>query len=230
MNGTGEGGPPDLDDAMRLAALHLRHPAPSDYDGLDALITVCADTVPGVDAVAVSHTGRGRVHSTHRTHPAVAAMDAWYHRTGRGPLLPAAAAGPAPLTVFLVDDLGAPDDDGPVDLGLVPPFRGLHSTTLRSRHGHRTALDLYATTPDVLGPETTVLADMFARRASSLLYDAREPRTVRRGLALGLVGRALDLSRREAEQLLEPLLRAPTVDPVTVAELLLDHLDGRSEQ
>lgn len=219
-----EGGPLDLEDSLRLAALRLRQPAACAYDGLDALLTVCADTVPGADAAAISFTDHGRVHSTHVTDPAVAEVDAWHNRLRVGPLLEQAVEGSAPLAVLVVDDLAFEFDDGPVRLRVTPPFRALHSTTLHSAGGCRTALDLYALAPDVLGLDTTVLADMFARRATSLLYGRDEADGSRYRFAVTLVGRALNLSRAAAEHLLRPHLRH--ADPVSVAERLVDHLDG----
>ncbi|WP_018332661.1 hypothetical protein [Actinomycetospora chiangmaiensis] len=215
-----------LDDSLRLAALRLRRPAEPGYDGLDALLSVCADTVPGADAAAISHTGHGRVHSTHCTDPAIAEVDAWHGRSGRGPLLDEARAAPPSLAVLVVDDLAVELGDGAVSVPFPPPFRALHSTTLRARDGRRTALDLYAADPDVLGLDTTVLADMFARRARTLLYGPHEPLDVRYRLALILVRRALDLSPGEAEHLLVPHLQRRGADPVDVAESLVDRLDG----
>ncbi|MCD2190559.1 hypothetical protein [Actinomycetospora soli] len=216
--------PLGLDDALRLAALYLRHPAPSTYDGLDALLSVCTGTVPGATAAAISTAGHGRVHSTHATDGAVRDVDAWHNRLGQGPLLDQARVGSPDLAVLLVDDLAFEIDDGAVRVRVTPPFRALHSTTLRCRDGRRTALDLYAAEPDVLGLDTTVLADMFARRATSLLYGSGESPDVRLRLALRLLERALDLTRPEAELLLRPHLRRRGADPVLVAEDLVDHL------
>ncbi|WP_433802218.1 hypothetical protein [Actinomycetospora sp. CA-084318] len=168
------GVPVDLDDALRLAALHLRHPAPTSYDGLDALLSVCTGTVLGASAAAISTAGHGRVHSTHATDPAVRDVDAWHNHLGRGPLLAEAEIGPPDLAVLVVEDLAFEIDDGVVRVRVTPPFRALHSTTLRSEDGSRTALDLYAVEADVLGLDTTVLVDMFARRATSLLHGTGE--------------------------------------------------------
>jgi hypothetical protein len=177
-----DGADPDLDDALRLAALHVRDPAPRGYDGLDALLSVCVDTVPGAEAAAISHAGDHRVRSTHCTDLAIAEVDAWHGRLGYGPLLGAARAGPPPLAVLVVDDLASGVGEPVVGVRFPPPFRALHSTTLHCGEGRRTALDLYATVPDVLGPDTTVLADMFARRAITLLHesDVARPRAVDR--------------------------------------------------
>jgi hypothetical protein len=211
-----------LRESLRLVRDHDGGPARPGYDPLDALTAVCLDTVPAADAVAVSYAAGGRVRSTHATDPAVDALDRRHEARGRGPLLDEAHAQPWFRAVAIVDDLAVdalwgmtPDDDGePV------PFRALHSTTLRSVRGGRTGLDLYAVRPRAFGAETTVLADMFAVRAATLLYGRDENGGARFDLAVDMISRRLGVLRPEAERLLLTHLHDRDGDPISVARRL----------
>ena len=224
-----DGDPFGLAESLRAVRSFVTRPLEAGYDALDALVTVCLGSVPAADAAAISYAGPGGVRSTHVTDPAIAVIDRWHNQTGAGPLLDEARAQPVHGTVLSIDDLtfevGSHAD--PVDsVGLTPPFRSLHSTTLRSQDGHRTALDLYAERPYALGLAATVMAEMFVRRATQLLYGPDEARTARYQLAVTLLSRCLDLARPEAEHFLSPHLEGGTRDPVVVAERLIDDLTG----
>jgi hypothetical protein len=97
---------------------------------------------------------------------------------------------------------------------------------LRSQDGHRTALDLYAERPYALGLAATVMAEMFVRRATQLLYGPDEARAARYQLAVNLISRCLDLARLEAEHFLLPHLEGSARDPVAVAERVIDDITG----
>ncbi|NMO94088.1 hypothetical protein [Actinomycetospora sp. TBRC 11914] len=195
---------------------------PLGYDPLDALTAVCLDTVPAAEAVAISYAAGSRVRSTHSTDPAVDTLDRRHGVHGRGPLLDQALAQPWYRCVAVVDDLasdalwGTTPDDGAAPV----PFRALHSTTLRCARGSRTSLDLYAAGPRAFGAETTVLADMFAVRAATLLYGRDETGGARFDLAVDIISRRLGVLRVEAERLLLAHLHDRAGDPVSVARRL----------
>jgi hypothetical protein len=222
----GDGDPFGLEASLQALRDFVTRPIESGYDALDALVTVCRETVPAADAAAISYAGHGQVRSTHVTDPAVAVIDRWHHQTGAGPLLDEALAQPVHGAVLIVEDLTLEVDSGAYSVGISPPFRSLHSTTLRSQGGHRTALDLYAARPHALGLPATVMAEMFVRRATRLLYGAEETQAGRYQLAVSLISRCLDLARPDAEDLLLPHLHGDARDPVAVAERLIDHITG----
>lgn len=221
-----DGDPFGLRESLRLVRASRDWPDRGGYDALDALVTVCLDNVPGVDAAAVSYAGHGLVRSTHHTDPRIREIDRWHSETGRGPLLDQALSQPAARAVLTVDALTFEVDWAGVTVEVTTAFRSLHSTTLRSQHGHRTALDLYAVRPHAFGLDTTVMADLFAQRATRLLYGPGEAATARIKVAVTLVSRCLDLARPEAETLLMPHLEGGARDPVAVAERLIDHIAG----
>ena len=175
---------------------------------------------------AISYAGHGQVRSTHVTDPAIDVIDRWHNQAGAGPLLDEALAQPVHGSVLIVEDLTLEVDSGTYAVGISPPFRSLHSTTLRSQGGHRTALDLYATPPHALGLPATVMAEMFVRRATQLLYGADETRAGRYRLAVSLVSRCLHVALSDAEDLLVAHLGDTAKDPVVVAEQLIDHITG----
>jgi hypothetical protein len=213
-------------ESLRDLRSSVLRPLESGYDALDALVAVCRNTVPAADAAAISYAGHGQVRSTHVTHPEIGVIDRWHNQTGAGPLLDEAVAQPIHGSVLIVEDLTLGIESGEYTVGISPPFRSLHSTTLRSQGGHRTALDLYATRPHALGLPATAMAEMFVRRATQLLYGADETRAGRYQLAVSLVSRCLDLALPDAEDLLVPHLDDTTKDPVVVAEQLIDHITG----
>ena len=223
---TDDGDPFGLAESLRAVRSFVTRPVDAGYDALDALVSVCLDTVPAADAAAVSYAGHGQVRSTHVTDPAVAVIDRWHNQTGTGPLLDEARAQPGHGTVLDVGDLTLAVESGVGAVDLAPPFRSLHSTTLRTQDGHRTALDLYAERPHALGLAATVMAEMFLRRATQLLHGADEARAARHQLAVGLISRCLDLARPDAEHLLSPHLDGGARDPVVVAERLIDDVTG----
>ena len=104
------------------------------------------------------------------------------------------------------------------------PVAALHDVAQPGRH--RTALDLYAGRPYAPGLAATVMAEMFVRRATQLLYGPDEARAARYQLAVNLISRCLDLARPEAEDFLSPHLAGGTRDPVAVAERLIDDITG----
>ena len=221
--------PYGLAESLRAVRSFVTRPVEAGYDALDALVPVCLGTVPTADAAAISYAGHGQVRSTHVTDPAIGVIDRWHNQTGAGPLLDEARARPVHGSVLSVDDLTFAVDSGadPADsIDLTPPFRSLHSTTLRSQDGHRTALDLYAERPYALGLAATVMAEMFVRRATPLLYGPDETRAARYQLAVTLISRCLDLARPEAEHFLSPHLAGGARDPVAVAERLIDDITG----
>lgn len=224
--GAGDGDLFGLAESLRALREFTLRPVESGYDALDALVAVCRRTVPGADAAAISYAGHGQVRSTHVTDPAIDVIDRWHNQTGAGPLLDEARAQSVHGSVLVVEDLTLSVDSGACSVGVRPPFRSLHSTTLRSQDGHRTALDLYAAPPHALGLPATVMAEMFVRRATHLLYGADETRAARYQLAVSLVSRCLDLARPDAEHLLSPHLDDGNRDPVFVAERLIDHITG----
>lgn len=204
----------------------VSRPVETGYDALDALVEVCLDTVPAADAAAISYTGHKHVRSTHVTDPAIELVDRWHNQSGVGPLLDEARAEPAHGSVLAIGDLALRVESEAVSIGITPPFRSLHSTTLRSQDGHRTSLDLYAARPHALGLAATVMAEMFVRRATQLLYGPDEARAGRYQLAVNLLSRCLDLARPDAEQFLSSHLGPRTSDPVLVAERLIDAITG----
>src|ERR1700712_5489896 len=156
----GEHGDPfDLAESLRVVRSFVTRPVDAGYDALDALVAVCQDTVPDADAAALSYAGQGQVRSTHVTDPGIAVIDRWHNQTGGGPLLDEARAQPVHGSALNIDDLTFGADSGVISIDIAPPFRALHSTTLRSHGGHRTALDLYAAPPHALGLATTVMAE-----------------------------------------------------------------------
>lgn len=177
------------------------------HDPLDALVRVCVDTVPAADAVALSRSGAGTVRSSHWTDPAVAEMDHRHCELERGPLLEAALAPSSSRSVTIVDEVVFDVDvaDGPT-VELSPPFRALHSTTLRSHDGHRVALDLYAREPFAFGPETTVLADMFAIHATNLIYGRPDTAAARDRRIVETIARRLGIRPADARTRLESSL------------------------
>ncbi|PVY97263.1 hypothetical protein [Actinomycetospora cinnamomea] len=223
---TGDGDPFGLEESLRVARSFLSQPAEAGYDALDALVAVCLDNVPGAEAAAISYAGHGLVRSTHLTDPLIGEIDRWHTESGRGPLLDQALAGSSHRQVLVVDDLTFEIVSGEVTVEVTPPFRTLHSTTLRCQDGHRTALDLYAARPRALGLDATAMADLFAQRATRLLYGPDEAAAARFHLAVNLISRCLDLARAEAEELLTPHLEGGRQDPVVVAERIIDHITG----
>jgi hypothetical protein len=223
MASDGEDG---LDEVLRrVLSGGTGHPPPG-YDPVDAAVGVCLDSVPGADAVAVSYVCASGVRSAHRTDPAIAEFDRRHTERGRGPLLDAACVQPWRRSFFAVGDLAADSvwgDDPPLER--VPPYRSLHSTTLRSAKGTRTALDLYAGPPRTFDVDTTVLVDRFATRVSTLLYGPDDRVRARYDLAIGIVSRRLGIDRSGAERLLLVNLRW-SADPVLVAERLTGHAHG----
>lgn len=224
---TGEAGDPfGLAESLRMVRASRGWPDRTGYDALDALVTVCRDNVPEVDAAAISYAGHGLVRSTHVTDPRIGEIDRWHCETGRGPLLDQALAQPSSRAVLTVDALTFEIESAEVTVEVTTGFRSLHSTTLRCQHGHRTALDLYAARPHAFGLDTTVMADLFAQRATRLLYGPDEAAAARITVAVTLVSRCLDLARPDAETLLMPHLEGGVRDPVAVAERLIDHIAG----
>ncbi|MCD2196266.1 hypothetical protein LQ327_23095 [Actinomycetospora endophytica] len=217
--------PSSLDEALhRVLAGGAGH-RPRGYDPLEATVEVCLASVPAAEAVAISYVRAGRVRSTHRTDPAIAEFDRWHTERGRGPLLDAAFIQPWRRSFFAVADLAADAVWGAdTPLPAAPLFRSLHSTTLRSACGERTALDLYARTPRAFGVDTTVLVDMFATRVSTLLYTPDDRVSARYDLAITTIGRRLGIEPSAAERLLLVNLEW-SADPMVVADRLTCHTD-----
>lgn len=204
------GEPFGLRESLRLVRAHDLNPGPNPdlagYDPLDALISVCADNVPGADAAAISHAEYDRVRSTHYTDPDITKIDRWQRDFRQGPLLDQALAPQPYRSVLIKNDLVLGDVIDGTAVEVLAPFRSLHSTTLRSDHGHRTALDLYARNPHAFGGETTVLADMFAIRAAHLLYGCEDSSDDTQRI-LDAAARSLRLTPGQVQTLLESHLR-----------------------
>lgn len=196
------GEPFGLRESLRLMRAHDNDPEHAGYDPLDALLSVCVDTIPDVDAAAISHTDHDCVRSTHSTDMAIGEIDRWQCDFEQGPLLDHALSARPYRSVFIVDELvlDAVIDETIVEA--VPTFRSLHSTTLRSGDGHRTALDLYAGPVRAFGGETSVLADMFAIRAAHLLYGRDDTRADTHRV-LESAARSLNLTPGQVQTLLE---------------------------
>lgn len=223
---SGEGDLFGFAESLRAVRSFITRPVEAGYDALDALVRVCLDSVSTAGAAAISYAGHGVVRSTHVTDPAIEVIDRWHSQTGRGPLLDMAAAQPGHGAVLDVGDLTLQLDADTLSVEVTPPFRSLHSTTLRSQNGVRTALDLYAEHPHAFGLDVTVTAEMFVRRATQLLYGRADTRVARYHLAVNLISRYLDLARPEAERFLQPHLDGGARDPVAVAERLIDDITG----
>jgi hypothetical protein len=213
-------------ESLRAVRSFVTRPVEAGYDALDALVRVCLDSVSAAGAAAISYAGHGVVRSTHVTDPAIEVIDRWHNQTGRGPLLEMAAAQPEHGVVLDVGDLTLQVDADMLSIEVNPPFRALHSTTIRSQNGTRTALDLYAERPHAFGLDATVMAEMFVRRAQHLLYGRADTTIARYQLAVNLISRYLDLARPEAERFLQPHLDGGARDPVAVAERLIDDITG----
>ncbi|MEJ2889706.1 hypothetical protein [Actinomycetospora aeridis] len=199
---TDPGEPFGLRESLRLMQAHHNHPDHAGYDPLDALLSVCVDTIPAADAAAISHAQHNSVRSTHLTDPAISEIDRWQEVFAQGPLLDQALASQPYRSVLIVDELVLDAVIEGAIVEAVPPFRSLHSTTLRSERGHRTALDLYARNPNAFGADTSVLADMFAIRAAHLLYGHDDTRADLEHI-LTTTARRLGLSRATLQALLE---------------------------
>lgn len=175
--------------------------------------------------MAISYAKGARVRSTHATSPVVEELDRRHGECEAGPLLDVALAQPAVRTIAAVDDLARRSLWGATAGEFTPPFRALHSTTLRSHRGGRTALDLYSTEPYAFGRDTTVLTDMFAVRAVSMLYGPDEDGGAGYDLAVEIISRRLRVGPGRAEQLLLACLHDHVGDPIAVAERLTGRIN-----
>jgi len=201
--------------ALRSAANDLitRRSLRDMHQTLSLIVAAAAETVPGADAAGISMTRGGEVTSDHLTVETITKLDRLQGELGEGPCISAILEAPED-GVVVAHDLAGDDAErwprfGPraVEAG----FRSMLSIQLCSARGARSALNLYASRPEVFDDDARITAGLFGVQAAMLIYGSEQ--------ACGLA-RALD-SRDVIGQAKGILMERFTVDDEEAFQMLV---------
>ncbi len=196
---------PDLAEALAEAA-HQVHATATLPETLRSIVTVAQASLTDVDHAGVTVAdSAGRLETAAATDDFVRGLDALQYELHEGPCLDEMTADD---TMVVVDRAGVGDPRWPAwlpraaDAGL----RSMVAIRLFSRPEAVAVLNLYSTSADVVGQETTVMAPLFATHAAVAYGHTEQVAHLRRaidsreviGQAVGIVMERYDLDATRA--------------------------------